>query len=99
MAHRRVQHGGRADLLERVRVGRELGVLGQQRPQLVLERVVVGVGDLRLALGSTASRSSVSRAASSSTALRPSSRPERYAQTVNRRFTVSLRSFELPLRV
>ena len=49
MAHRRVQHGRRADLLERVRVGRELGVLGQQRAQLVLERVVVGVGDERLA--------------------------------------------------
>ena len=49
VAHRRVQHGRRADLLERVRVGRELGVLGQQRAQLVLERVVVGVGDERLA--------------------------------------------------
>ena len=49
VAHRRVQHRGRADPLERVRVGREVGMLGQQRPQLVLERVVVGVGDERLA--------------------------------------------------
>ena len=49
VAHRRVQHGRRADLLERVRVGRELGMLGQQRAQLVLERVEVGVGDERLA--------------------------------------------------
>ena len=40
---------GRADPLERVRVRRQLGVLGDQRPQLVLERVVVGVGDERLA--------------------------------------------------
>ena len=40
---------GAPTLLERVRVGRELGVLGDQRAQLVLERVVVGVGDERLA--------------------------------------------------
>jgi hypothetical protein len=44
-----VQRGGRADLLERVRVGREVGVLGHQLAQLVLERVVVGVGDEGLA--------------------------------------------------
>ena len=50
VADRRVQDGGRADLLQRVRVGREVGVRGDQRPQLVLDRVVVGVGDLRLAL-------------------------------------------------
>ena len=40
---------GRADLLERVGVRRELRVLGDQRAQLVLERVVLGVGDERLA--------------------------------------------------
>ena len=49
VADRGVQDGRRADLLERVRVGREVGVLGDQRAQLVLERVVVGVGDERLA--------------------------------------------------
>ena len=49
VAHRRVQHGRRADLLERVGIGRQLGMLGDQRAQLVLERVVVGVGDERLA--------------------------------------------------
>ena len=49
MAHRRVQHRGRAHLLERIRVGRELGVLGDERPQLVLDRVVFGVGDERRA--------------------------------------------------
>ena len=44
-----MQHRRRADLLERVRVGRQLRVLGQERAQLVLERVEVGVGDERLA--------------------------------------------------
>ena len=44
-----MQDGRRPDLLERVRVGRELGVLGEQRAELVLDRVVVGVGDARLA--------------------------------------------------
>ena len=49
VAHRRVQRRRRADLLERVRVGREVGMLCEQLAQLVLERVVVGVGDVRLA--------------------------------------------------
>ncbi len=49
VADGRVQDGGRADLLERVRAGREVGVLLDQRAQLVLDRVVVGVGHARLA--------------------------------------------------
>ena len=50
VAHGGVQRGRGPDLLERVRVGRQLGMLGEQRAQLVLERVVVGVGHERLAL-------------------------------------------------
>ena len=33
-----------------IRVGRELRMLDQERPELFLERVVLGVGDLRLAV-------------------------------------------------
>ena len=44
-----MQHRGGADQLERVGIRREVGVLGDERAQLVLERVVVGVGDVRLA--------------------------------------------------
>ena len=44
-----MEHDGRADGLERVRIRRELGMRGDERPQLVLEPVVVGVGDERLA--------------------------------------------------
>ena len=50
VADRRVQHGRRADDLEGVRVGGEVGVLGQQRAELVLELVVLEVRDLRRAL-------------------------------------------------
>ena len=50
VADRRVQHGRRADPLQRVGVGREVGVLGEQRAQLVLELVVLEVRDLRRAV-------------------------------------------------
>ena len=50
VADRRVQHGRRADDLEGVRVGGEVGVLGQQRAELVLELVVLEVRDPRRAL-------------------------------------------------
>ena len=39
----------RADLLQRVLGGRELRMLGEERAELVLERVVLGVGDRGLA--------------------------------------------------
>ena len=41
---------GAPTCLQRVRVGRELRMLDQQRPELLLERVVLGVGDLRVAV-------------------------------------------------
>ena len=37
------------DLLQRVIRRRQLGMLAEQRPKLVLERVVLGVADRRLA--------------------------------------------------
>ena len=49
VANGRVQHRRRADVLERVVLRCEVGVLGEQRAQLVLDRVVVGVGHERVA--------------------------------------------------
>ena len=51
MASVRVQLAGQlgADLLQRVVRRRQLGMLTEQPPELVLERVVLGVADRRLA--------------------------------------------------
>ena len=41
--HRRMQYCGRPDLLERIRIGRQLRIRRDQRPQLVLDHVVLRV--------------------------------------------------------
>jgi len=49
VADRGVKDGRGTDLLQRVRIRHQVGVLVEQAAQLVLERVVVGVGHQRLA--------------------------------------------------